>query len=495
MFRKARRMHLVGIGGSGMHGIAEVLVNLGYPVSGSDLVTSPVTRRLKKLGARIHRGHKASHVSDADVVVVSSAVHADNPEVVEARRRKIPVIPRAEMLAELMRMKCGVAVAGAHGKTTTTALIADVLTRGRLDPTIVIGGRVGKLRSGAKLGNGDIMVAEADESDGSFLKMKPTIAVVTNIDREHLDHYSDLTAIQDTFVRFLSRVPFYGAAVVCMDDPNVRAILPRVDRKLITYGLSSDAQVMATDVEVSGFSSSYVAHAEGEKLGTIKLPFPGRHWVYNSLAAVAVGLELDVPFKTIARALAGFGGVDRRMQQRGEAHGARVLDDYGHHPTEIEATLAAIREGYGSRTIAVFQPHRYSRSQALLEEFGSAFALADKVMVTDIYPAGEKPIPGLDGSTVADALVRHGHPDVTYQPKLADVPALLREWAQEGDIILTLGAGDVWRAGDLFVKSGKSSKSPKSGAGRPATRARKSKASKAVGSKSTPSKPRRRSAK
>ena len=436
-----------------MSGIGEVLVNLGYPVSGSDLASSPVTRRLKKLGASIHRGHKADFVRGADVVVISSAVQADNPEVIEARRLQIPVIPRAEMLAELMRMKYGVAVAGAHGKTTTTAMIAEVLTRGRLDPTVVIGGRVGKLRSGAKLGNGEIMVAEADESDGSFLKMKPTIAVVTNINREHLDHYDDLGQIQDAFVSFLARVPFYGAAVVCLDDANIRAILPRVDRKWISYGLSSDADVMASNVEISGFSSSYTAHAQGRELGRVSLKLPGRHLVYNSLAAIAVGLELDVPFRTIAAALKSFRGVDRRMQLRGTAFKASVLDDYGHHPAEIAATLAAIREGFGARTIVVFQPHRYSRTRALLEEFGGAFFLADQVIVTEIYAAGEAPIHGIDGSTVVDALVRHGHPSVTWEPKLKEIPKRLRRLIQPGDIVLTLGAGDVWKVGDALIRA------------------------------------------
>lgn len=454
MFRKARRLHLVGIGGSGMSGIAEVLVNLGYPVSGSDLVSNTATRRLRQLGADVHRGHRAEYVRDADVVVTSTAVGRDNPEVVEARRLKIPVIPRAEMLAELMRMKYGVAVSGAHGKTTTTGMIAEVLGRGRLDPTVVIGGRVGKLRSGAKLGRGEMMVAEADESDGSFLKMKPTIAVVTNIDREHLDHYEDLAEIQDTFVRFLSRVPFYGAAVVCLDDPNVAAILPRVDRKIITYGLSSDADIKASDVEISGLTSTYTAHLDGEELGRIVLQLPGRHSIYNSLAAVAVGLELDIPFRTIAAALKSFRGVDRRLQRRGEFAGATVLDDYAHHPTEISATLAAVREGFGARTIVVFQPHRYTRTQALLEEFGGAFFLADRVIVTQIYPAGEDAIPGLDGSAVADALVRHGHPEVTYEPRPAAISSLLGRIVQKGDIVLTLGAGDVWKIGDSLVRAG-----------------------------------------
>ncbi len=461
MFLKTRRIHLVGIGGSGMSGIAEVLMNLGYPVTGSDVAATEVTRRLKRLGAKIHRVHRAENVGPADVVVVSSAVKPDNPEVVEARRRKIPVIPRAEMLAELMRMKQGVAVAGAHGKTTTTAMIAHVLHRAGLDPTVVIGGRVKSLRSGARLGRGEIMVAEADESDGSFLKMKPTIAVVTNIDREHLDHYADLAAIQDAFVQFLSRVPFYGAAVVCLDDPNVRAILPRVDRRTATYGLSSDADVSAEAVEVHGFGASFTARHRGERLGPVRLAVPGRHSVYNALATVAVALELDVPFAAAAAALARFPGVDRRFQLKGEAFGARVVDDYGHHPTEIEATLAAAREGFGARTIVVFQPHRYTRTRALLEEFGRAFFLADHVIVTDVYAAGEAPIPGATGEAVRDALVRHGHPSAVYEPRLEAIPALLRGIVGPGDLVITLGAGSVWKVGEAFVKSGAGARAPR----------------------------------
>lgn len=452
MFRKARHLHFVGIGGSGMSGIAEVLVNLGFPVSGSDLAANPATRRLTKLGARIHKGHRLSNLKEADVVVISSAVRPDNPEVVEARRLKIPVIPRAEMLAELMRLKTGIAVAGAHGKTTTTALLAEVLGKGGLDPTVVIGGRVGKLRSGAKLGKGDLMVAEADESDGSFLKMKPTLAVVTNIDREHLDHYDDLASIQDTFVEFLSRLPFYGAAVVCLDDPNVRSILPRVDRKVITYGLSSEADISAVDVSIDRFESNYTVSAYGEELGRITVALSGRHGVYNSLAAVAVALELEIPFRTIARAMKSFRGVDRRFQLRGRYNDALVVDDYGHHPTEIEAVLSGVREGFGSRTIAVFQPHRFSRTRALLEEFGRSFHLADIVFVTDIYPAGEDPIPGLDGAVVQDALVRHGHPDVRYEKDHGRIVKRLEEILQPGDLVLTLGAGDVWKIGDRLVK-------------------------------------------
>jgi UDP-N-acetylmuramate--alanine ligase len=453
MFRKVRRLHLVGIGGSGMSGIAEVLVNLGYPVSGSDRESSPATRRLKRLGATIHRGHRPEFVHDADVVVVSSAVTADNPEVAEARQRKIPVIPRAEMLAELMRLKHGVAVAGSHGKTSTTGMIAEVLDRGELDPTVVIGGRVGKLRSGAKLGRGELMVAEADESDGSFLKMKPTIAVVTNIDREHLDYYRDLATIRDAFVQFLTRVPFYGAAVVCLDDDNVRAILPRIDRRLITYGTVEEAEVRASDVELDGFTARFTAHFHGDELGRVQLQVPGQHSVYNSLAAMAVGLELDVPFPTIAAALKVFRGVDRRLQLRGEVAGATVLDDYGHHPTEIRSTLEAIREGFGARTVVVFQPHRFSRTQALLEDFGACFDLADRVIVTDIYSAGERPIPDIDGSVIVDALARHGHPAAIYEPDLRKIEAMVRDSIRPGDIVITLGAGDVWKVGEALVRS------------------------------------------
>jgi UDP-N-acetylmuramate--alanine ligase len=452
VFRKMRQIHFVGIGGSGMSGIAEVLVNLGYHVSGSDLQASDATRRLKRLGAKIYRGHRGDHVATADVVVVSSAVKPENPELVEARRLKIPAIPRAEMLAEIMRMKYGVAVAGAHGKTSTTAMIAVVLTTGGLDPTVVIGGRVKALRSGAQLGGGEFMVAEADESDGSFLKMKPTIAVVTNIDREHLDHYRDLGEIQDAFVRFLSRVPFYGAAVVCLDEPNLRAILPRIDRKVVTYGLSSDADLVATDVVFEGFGSSFVARWRGQKLGAVRLQVPGRHSIYNALAAIATGLELDVAFSKIARALARFQGVDRRFQRKGEAFGATVIDDYGHHPTEIQATLAAAREGFGTRTVVAFQPHRYSRTRALLEEFGRAFVLADRVIVTSVYAAGEAPLPDIDGAAVADALVRHGHPAVSYEPRLERIPNRLRALVLPGDLVITLGAGDIWKVGDAFLE-------------------------------------------
>ena len=459
MFRKAQRIHMVGIGGTGMCGIAEVLLNLGYPVSGSDLASNAATRRLKRLGATIHRGHGPEQVGQSDVVVISSAVGEENPEVIEARRCKIPVIPRAEMLAELMRLKYAVAVAGAHGKTTTTAMVAEVLDRGKLDPTVVIGGRVGKLRSGAKLGHGDIMVAEADESDGSFLKMKPTIAVVTNIDREHLDYYGDLDEIREAFVQFLSRVPFYGAAVVCLDDAEVRRILPRIDRKVITYGIDEPADVRAVNIAFEGFTASYTLSVRGKELGRVSLRTPGRHSVANSLAAAAVGLELDVPFRTVAAALRGFRGVDRRLQVRGEAFGATVIDDYGHHPTEIRATLEAIRGGFEGRLLVVFQPHRYSRTETLLAEFGASFDLADRVFVAEIYPAGERPRPGIDGAAVCEALRDHGQEQVEHVPRLQTLPERLRAMIREGDIVLTLGAGDVWKVGDALVRDARKKES------------------------------------
>jgi len=453
MRHRVRRVHFVGIGGAGMSGLAEILHASGYAVSGSDLRESATTRRLAALGVRVAIGHEAAAVAGADVVVYSSAVRPSNPELEAAQQAHVPVIPRAEMLGELMRMKHGVAISGAHGKTTTTSLIGDVLAAGGLDPTTIVGGRVQSLGANSRLGGGDVLVAEADESDGSFLRLIPTVVVITNIDREHLDHYPDLGAIQDAFVWFLNRVPFYGLTVACVDDPNVRAILPRIDRKRIGYGLSSEAEISATDIEVKGFECTYVARRGGTKLGRIRLAVPGRHSVYNSLAAVAVGLELDVPFRRIAGALAAFRGADRRLQLKGRAHGALILDDYGHHPTEVVATLSAIREGFGARTLVVFQPHRYSRTQALLEDFGRAFFLADQVIVTDVYAAGERPIDGISGASVAESLVRHGHPSVVYERRLSEVAKRLRPSIVPGDVVLTLGAGDVWKVGDALLRS------------------------------------------
>jgi len=453
MFRKIQRVHFVGIGGSGMSGIAEVLLSLGYAVSGSDLKRTSVTDRLASLGARVAEGHEALHVAGAQVVVTSTAVKADNPEVVEARKAGIPVIPRAEMLAELMRLKYGIAVAGSHGKTTTTSMVAAVLDKGGLDPTVIVGGRLQHLGSGARLGKGDFMVAEADESDRSFLKLSPAVAVVTNIDREHLDAYRDLTDIQDAFLGFVNKVPFYGAAVLCLDDPPVQDILPRVERRAVTFGLSPQASVSARDVHLEALGSSYTASAGGNVLGTVTLSVPGAHNVVNSLAAVAVGLDLGVSFEQVRAGLRSFTGVDRRFQTRGEAGGILVVDDYGHHPTEIKVTLDTLRARAGARrTVVLFQPHRYTRTQALWDDFCRAFHSADALLLTDVYPAGEEPIAGVTAEALAQAIGDKGHRHVAYAGDLKAATARLVEEALEGDVVLTLGAGSVWTAGEELLK-------------------------------------------
>jgi len=446
-------VHFVGIGGSGMSGIAEVLLNLGYAVSGSDLKRSATTAHLEARGARIFEGHAAANVAGVQVVVISTAVHADNPEVIEARQRGVPVIPRAEMLAELMRMKYGIAIAGSHGKTTTTSMVAMVLDRGGFDPTVVVGGRLGVLGSGARLGKGEFMVAEADESDRSFLKLSPTIAVVTNIDREHLDTYRDLADVQDAFVGFVNKIPFYGAAVLCLDDPPVQDILPRVERRLVSYGLSWHAHISARDVELTPTGANYTAVQRGSALGPIALNVPGAHNVLNSLAAVAVGLDLGVGFDRIREGLASFTGVDRRFQVRGDEGGILVIDDYGHHPTEIRATLAALRTRAGARrTLVLFQPHRYTRTHHLWDEFCRAFHHADVLLVTDVYAAGEEPIEGATGEALAAAIAARGHQQASYAGDLKSAGARLAEEAREGDVVLTLGAGSVWTAGDEVLK-------------------------------------------
>ena len=450
--KKVRQVHFVGVGGIGMSGIAEVLLNLGYGVTGSDLVASGVTRRLEELGGRVAVGHSARNVKGADVVVVSSAVGPGNVEVAEARRLQIPVIPRAEMLAELMRMKYGVAIAGSHGKTSTTCMVAQVLSGSNLDPTIVIGGRLEILGSNAKLGKGDLLVAEADESDGSFLHLSPTIAVVTNIDAEHLDHYGSLGRLQDAFVDFLNKVPFYGTGIVCLDDPRIREILPRLERKIITYGLSDSPDLKADGIEVKEFTSRFEVSFKGKPLGRVDLKVPGRHSISNSLAAFGVGLELDLPFDWIASHLSQFRGADRRFQLKGEVKGILVIDDYGHHPAEILATLLAARRGWDRRTVVVFQPHRYSRARALHDEFARCFENADVLVVTDIYPAGETPIPGVSGESLAEATRRQGHRDVTLVRDLKDVPDFLISRVKPGDMVITLGAGSVWRAGEEFLR-------------------------------------------
>jgi UDP-N-acetylmuramate--alanine ligase len=453
MFRAIQRVHFVGIGGSGMSGIAEVLLNLGYAVSGSDLKRSATTAHLEARGARIFEGHTAANVAGVQVVVISTAVHADNPEVIEARQRGVPVIPRAEMLAELMRMKYGIAVAGSHGKTTTTSMVAMVLDRGGFDPTVVVGGRLGVLGSGARLGKGEFMVAEADESDRSFLKLSPTIAVVTNIDREHLDTYRDLADVQEAFVGFVNKIPFYGAAVLCLDDPPVQDILPRVERRLVSYGLSPQAHVSARDVKLTPTGAHYTAVQRGSALGPIELNVPGAHNVLNSLAAVSVGLDLGVGFDRIREGLHAFTGVDRRFQVRGDEGGVLVIDDYGHHPTEIRATLAALRTRAGTRrTVVLFQPHRYTRTHHLWDEFCRAFHEADVLLVTDVYAAGEEPIAGATGDALAAAIAARGHQQASYAGDLKSAAVRLAAEAREGDVVLTLGAGSVWTAGDEVLK-------------------------------------------
>ncbi|MFA5027772.1 MAG: UDP-N-acetylmuramate--L-alanine ligase, partial [Candidatus Methylomirabilota bacterium] len=408
MFKKIRRIHFVGIGGIGMSGIAEVLHNLGYVVSGSDGRESETTRRLATLGIRVTIGHRAENIGEADVVVRSSAVAQDNTELLAARRRLTPVIQRAEMLAELMRMKYGVAVAGTHGKTTTTSMVASVLARGGLDPTMVIGGRLNALGSNAKLGRGDFLVAEADESDGSFLKLSPTIAVVTTIDAEHLDYYRDLDHIRETFLEFINKVPFYGLAVLCLDQEHIQGLLPRVEKRFVTYGLRTQADLLAQEVTLSGMTAEFQAVWKRKPLGRLTLNVPGLHNVYNALAAAAVGLDLDLDFATIREGLRDFTGVDRRFQVRGEAAGVLVVDDYAHHPVEIQATLNAAKAGFHRNLIAVFQPHRYSRTQALLGDFATAFYQADRLFVTEIYPAGEAPLPGVSGRLIAEGVAGHG---------------------------------------------------------------------------------------
>ena len=454
MYGNIEKIHFVGIGGIGMSGIAEVLLNLGYKVSGSDLRESDTTERLRGLGGEICIGHAAENLTNVDVVVTSTAVQGDNPEVIEAKRRMVPVIPRAEMLAELMRMKYGIAIAGTHGKTTTTSMVATVLTHAGIDPTIVIGGKLNTLGSNAKLGQGKFLVAEADESDGSFLTLSPTIAVVTNIDADHLDYYTGgLEQIKDTFVSFINKVPFYGLAVLCQEDRNINEIIPRIKKRFMTYGLSSQADLRATHVKLDGFQTTFTAHYKGYRLGEISFNMPGAHNVLNALACTAVALELDVPFDKIQEGFAQFGGVGRRFTVKGEKNGIMVVDDYGHHPAEIRATLGAARNGWPERRLVVaFQPHRYSRTKELFNEFVTCFYDADVLVLTDIYAASEQPIPGVSAERLAEETRRHGQRDVTYIADRNDLPDYLAGIIKEGDIVITLGAGNIWQAGEELVK-------------------------------------------
>ena len=453
MFSKFQHIHFVGIGGIGMSGIAEVLLNLGYRVSGSDVKRTAVTDRLEKLGGTIHEGHAASNIEGAHVIVTSTAVRSDNPEVTEAVRKQIPVIPRAEMLAELMRLKYGIAIAGSHGKTTTTSMTAYVLTQGGLDPTVVVGGRLNAWGSNAKLGKGDFILVEADESDKSFLKLSPTIAVVTNIDREHLDFYKDLDEIKSHFVQFVNKVPFYGAVIICLDDPNVQAIIPLITRRIISYGMTAQADISASQIEVmhDKFGSAFNIRYRGQDLGRVQLNVPGMHNVSNAMAAIAIGLDLELSFEVIASALETFRGADRRFQIKGErADNILVVDDYGHHPTEIRATLAAAKSS-GRRLVTLFQPHRYTRTAVLREEFARSFYDADVVLLTDIYAASEEPIEGVTAQALAEDIERFGHRNVHYIGAIEEGARAIAAVVQPGDLVLTLGAGSIWKVGDEFL--------------------------------------------
>jgi UDP-N-acetylmuramate--alanine ligase len=455
MLGKIRRVHFVGIGGIGMSGIAEVLLNLGFTVSGSDLRASPVTERLVRLGARFAQGHAAGQVQGAQVVVVSSAVRPDNPEVLEAARLEIPVIPRAEMLAELMRMKFSVAVAGAHGKTTTTSMIALMLSEAGLDPTAVIGGRLDAFGSSARLGKGELMVVEADESDRSFLQLLPSIAVVTNIDREHLDHYRDMDEILSAFAAFMNRVPFYGAVMACVDSPwrdHLESVRPQVRRRLVTYGIEPGAEVTASSMAISPAGSEFDLVAKGRSLTRLKLGVPGRHNIQNALAAAAVGLELDLSAHEIERGLARFRGADRRFQVKGQLGGITVVDDYGHHPAEIRATLAAARDWGAKRIWAIFQPHRYSRTKFLMDDFARCFEGVERVYVMDIYPASEAAIPGITAQNLVARMRELGLGRAEYAPSEQRLLSNLIPELQSGDMVLTIGAGNVWKVGEALAR-------------------------------------------
>ncbi len=452
MRRKIKRIHFVGIGGIGMSGIAEVLLNLGYTISGSDLSQSDLTQRLSSLGARIYTGHNASNLHDTDVVVTSTAVKSDNSEVLEAHRRNIPVIPRAEMLAELLKMKFSIAVSGSHGKTTTTSMVATVLASGGLDPTMVIGGKLASIGSNAKLGDGEVIVAEADESDGSFLKLSPSLAVITNIDLEHLDHYRDIEDIKDAFLQFANIVPFYGSTIICLDDENAKAILPNIKRKTVTYGLHPPADYRASEISFSGHSSSFTLHYKEGAFGTMTLHVPGLFNVYNSLAAIAVARELDMDFPAIKEGLKIFTGVQRRLEVKGKVNGITIVDDYGHHPTEISETLKAAKQVWKKKIIVVFQPHRYTRTKALFNEFLTAFPNADELIVTDIYAASEAPINGVNAESLCEGIRSRGHSNVIYMHTFEDIVDHLLSIAKPSDVIITQGAGNVWKIGEEFLK-------------------------------------------
>ncbi len=453
MYLKKYHIHFVGIGGIGMSGIAELLLELGYRVSGSDVKASDITANLERLGGSVYVGHRAEQVAGADVVVVSSAIDSHNPEVNAARQAGVPVIPRAEMLAELMRHQHAVAIAGAHGKTSTTSLVAGVLERGGLDPTVVIGGKLKRNGRNAVLGKGDFIVAEADESDGSFLNFSPAIAVVTNIDREHLDFYDGLDAIKDVFLRFIDRIPFYGLAVLCLDNEPLRSLLPKIKKRFATYGRSAQADYQALDIRFGEMQSRFTVIHRGDDLGEFKLSLAGMHNVYNALAAIAVGRELEIPLAAIREALAGAQGVQRRMEIKGEADDVVVVDDYGHHPTEIQTTLQAVKDNWPARRkVVVFQPHRYTRTECLMEDFVCSFDNSDVLLVLPIYAASEAPIDGVSSTRLAEGIQDRGHRTVTCPESLDACVDHLETILTPGDLLLTLGAGDVYRVGEMFLE-------------------------------------------
>ena len=449
---KTKRIHFIGIGGSGMSGIAEVLINQGYEVSGSDMATTSVTNHLEQLGAKIFFNHASENIEGSQVVVVSSAIDPSNPEVTTAKESMIPVIPRAEMLAELMRMKYGIAIAGTHGKTTTTSLVSTVLAGGKLDPTVIIGGRLKNTGSHAKLGQSKFLVAEADESDGSFMQLSPSIAVVTTLDEEHMEFYQTLENMKETFLKFINKIPFYGSAVLCLDDPNIQSLIPRVEKRYITYGLSSQADYTARNISIEGLKTYFNVFHHGKDLGRIRSGALGQHNILNTLAAVAVGMELDLNFEIIANSLLQFEGVQRRFEIVKQSDELTLIDDYGHHPVEIKASLKTVKEIWpASRLIVIFQPHRYSRTKSLMKDFWSAFNDADHLFVMDIFSAGESPLDKVHASTIVEGARECGHKNAKYIKSQNDLNKELHSLAKHGDVLMTLGAGDVWRLGRDFL--------------------------------------------
>lgn len=451
-YYKLKHIHMIGIGGTGMNGIAEVLLNQGYKVSGSDISKSRDTRRLARLGADISIGHKPEHVRGADVVVISSAIDEKNAEVREAKQQKIPIIPRAEMLAELMRMKNGIAVAGSHGKTSTTSMIAQVLESAGLDPTIIVGGRLNTVGAHAKLGEGDFIVAEADESDRSFLYLSPFIAVLTNLDEEHLDQYQSVEEIKKTFINFANKVPFYCPIVLCLDDANLQSLIPKLERRIITYGFSTQADVYTRDQVFNQFESSSLLFHKGKKIGQLKLKVPGIHSILNAMATVAVGIDLDIPVRTILEALESYTGIGRRFELKKKIKDILIIEDYAHHPKEIRTTLDAAKRGWKRRIVAVFQPHRYSRLSLLMKEFATAFNEADVLITTEIFPAGEKPIPGVSGKALWEEIREFGHKSIFFEPEMERIPGLIKKKAQPKDLILIMGAGSIYKVIPEIIK-------------------------------------------